>query len=270
MTVTATATPAFLAIRPLIARQRQAGYLATFVLLFAGFWLVRGSTWQGNVELHTLMEVVATLLAVNVGVLALIRFYSQRDNTFLFIGSGFLGTGFLDGYHAVVTSSHFAIFFPSPSPSLVPWSWLASRLFLSFVLCLSWFFWKREQRLGRAGTVDVKLVYAIIAALTLGSFLFFALVPLPSGYQPGLVFPRPQEFVPAALFAFALIVYLRKGEWKRDAFEHWLVLALIVSFMSQAMFMSSSSRNYDEMFDVAHLLKKASYICVLVGLLINM
>ncbi|MGC2461192.1 MAG: MASE3 domain-containing protein, partial [Steroidobacteraceae bacterium] len=131
----------------------------TFVLLFAGFWLLRGFLWQGNSELHTLMEVVATLLALNVGVLALVRFYSQKDNTFLFIGSGFLGTGLLDGYHAVVTSSHFVIFFPSPSASLVPWSWLASRLFLSVTLCLSWLFWKREQRLGRAGTVDPKLVY---------------------------------------------------------------------------------------------------------------
>ena len=63
---------------------------------------------------------------------------------------------------------------------------------------------------------------------------------------------------------------MRKGEWKYDAFEHWLVLALIVSFMSQAMFMSTSRRIYDEMFDLAHLLKQASYICVLIGLLINM
>jgi len=264
------AAPACAASPRSTAQGRRASYAVTLVLLFAGFWLLRGFLWQGNSELHTLMEVVATLLALNVGVLALVRFYSQKDNTFLFIGSGFLGTGLLDGYHAVVTSSHFVIFFPSPSTSLVPWSWLASRLFLSVTLCLSWLFWKREQRLGRAGTVDPKLVYAMFAALTLVSFLFFAFVPLPAGYRPGLIFPRPQEFVPAALFAIALVGYLRKGEWKHDAFEHWLVLALIVSFMSQAMFMSTSRRIYDEMFDLAHLLKQASYICVLIGLLINM
>jgi len=40
--------------------------------------------------------------------------------------------------------------------------------------------------------------------------------------------------------------------------------------MSQGMFMSSSSRIYDGMFDLAHLLKLVSYFCVLIGLLINM
>ena len=38
-----------------------------------------------------------------VGATALVRFYSKKDNTFLFIGAGFLGTAFLDGYHTVVT-----------------------------------------------------------------------------------------------------------------------------------------------------------------------
>jgi PAS domain S-box-containing protein len=34
-------------------------------------------------ELHTLMEASATVLALNVGVLALVRSYSKKDNTFL-------------------------------------------------------------------------------------------------------------------------------------------------------------------------------------------
>ena len=253
-----------------VAHRRQAGYAATFASLFVGFYLLRDSTWRGNIELHTLMETAATLLALNIGILALIRFYSQKDNTFLFIGSGFLGTGFLDGYHALVTSSYFVSAFPSQSASLIPWSWLASRLFLSFTLCLSWWFWKREERLGKAGGVNERVVYSIMAVLTLGCFLFFALVPLPPAYEAGVIFPRPQEFVPAAFFAVALVGYWRKGQWRTDSFEHWLVLALIVSFMSQAMFMSTSARLFDEMFDTAHLLKHASYICVLVGLLINM
>ena len=34
-------------------------------------------------ELHTLMETIATVLALNVGILALVRSYSKKDNTFL-------------------------------------------------------------------------------------------------------------------------------------------------------------------------------------------
>ena len=106
--------------------------------------------------------------------------------------------------------------------------------------------------------------------LTLVSFLFFAFVPLPRAYYPEIFFHRPEEFIPAFFFLVALIGYLRKGKWKSDDFEHWLVLSLIVGFMGQAMFMSFSGQLFDTMFDAAHLLMMVSYIFVLTGLVINM
>lgn len=250
--------------------RRKLTYLVSFLVLFLGGLALQDSTWQGSMQLHTLMEAIATVLALNVGILALVRFYSKKDNTFLFVGTGFLATGLLDGYHAIVTSSYFAESFPSSEPSLIPWSWLASRLFLSILLWLSWLFWKREERLGEAGRVSERRVYAVVSALSLMCFALFVFVPLPPAYFPNFIFPRPQEFIPAVFFLLALAGYLRKGKWKNDSFEHWLVLSIIVNFMSQAMFMSSSGQLYDMMFDSAHLLKKLSYICTLTGLMINM
>ena len=253
-----------------VVTERKRIYLGTAVVLFLSYFLLRDSAWRGNMELHTLMETIATVLALNVGILALVRFYSKKDNTFLFVGTGFFATGLLDGYHAIVTSSFFAANFPSPSPSLIPWSWLASRLFLSVLLWLSWLFWKREAKLGQAGRVSERWVYAIVGSLALMCFVFFAFVTLPQAYYPKLFFQRPQELLPASFFLLALVGYLRKGRWKDDAFEHWLVLSIIVGFMGQVMFMSFSGKLYDGMFDIAHLLKKLSYICALIGLLISM
>jgi signal transduction histidine kinase/CheY-like chemotaxis protein len=251
-------------------RTRVATYLALFVILFIGYLWLREVTWQGSKQLHTVMETIATLLAFLVGTMALVRFYSQKNNTFLFIGAGFLGTGLLDGYHAIVTSTLFDELFPSPPPSLIPWSWIASRLFLSILLWLSWLAWRKEEKLGKAGMMREYTVYLSVALLTLISFLFFAFVPLPRAYYPECFFHRPEEFVPAFFFLLALIGYLKKGCWKYSHFEHWLVLSLIVSFMGQAMFMSFSAHLFDTMFDAAHLLKKVSYIGVLIGLLISM
>ena len=104
--------------------------------------------WVGSKEIHTIMELVSTILAFTVGVAALTSFYSKKDNTILFIGAGFLGTAFLDGYHTVVTSVFFDQYFPSPPPSLIPWSWIASRLFLSVMMYVSWWAWNRESKLG--------------------------------------------------------------------------------------------------------------------------
>ncbi len=99
--------------------------------LTLSYGLLQGSTWQGSVHLHTLMESMATVLAIIVGVMALLRFYSKQDSSFLIIGAGFLGTGFLDGYHVVVSSAWFKDFLPSDLPSLITWSWCSATINLS-------------------------------------------------------------------------------------------------------------------------------------------
>ncbi len=253
-----------------VAKRRAVGYWLIGGGLTIGYALTHGFDWQGSAELHTLMEGMATLLALMVGTMALVRFYTKKNDTFLLIGTGFLGTAMLDGYHALVTSAFFAPYLPSGLPSLIPWSWVASRLFLSALLCLSWLAWIHEQRVGKGARFSERLVYLVTGALTVASFLFFAFVPLPRAYYSEFVFHRPEEFVPALFFLVALVGYLRKGKWRSDTFEHWLVASLIVGLVGQAVFMSFSGRLFDMEFDAAHLLKKVSYIGVLIGLLINM
>ena len=76
--------------------------IAVYLLVGAGLTLVyaflRGTSWHGSATLHTVMEAMATLLALVVGAMALVRYYSRKNNSFLFIGTGFLGTALLDGY----------------------------------------------------------------------------------------------------------------------------------------------------------------------------
>ena len=234
------------------------------------YLFLRNSTWQGGDNLHSIMETIATCAALVVGVLGLARFYSKKTNLFLFIGTGFVGTALLDGYHDVVTSTWFSWMFPSALPSLTPWSGMSSRVFLSVFLWLSWLAWRREARWGPQGRFSERTIYLVAGALTLGSFLLFILFPLPPAYFQGIVLPRPEELVSAAFFLLALVGYLRKGYWKRDYFEHWLVLSLIVSVLNQAAFMSCSSRLFDTMYFAAHLLRILSYIYVLIGLVISM
>ena len=261
--------------RPFQAIQTTAGRrLLTYWVLGVSmplfYAVVRGAPWLGSGQLHTLMEAVATLLAVIVGGMALVRFYTSKSNIFLIVGVGFLGTGFLDGYHAVVTSTWFADLMPSDLGNLIPWSWVASRAFLGGVLLLSWAALLRERDRGPLGPAGVRSVYLGAALLTLVSFLFFAFVPLPRAYYPEIIFHRPEEFVPALFFALALIGFVRHGDWREDVFEHWLVLAIIVNLVSQAVFMSFSGVLFDLEFDAAHALKTVSYVLVLVGLFASM
>ena len=244
-------------------------YLATSGLLVVMYFLLSTSEWRSSGQFHTLVELAATATALFVGVMALVRYYSDKHTMYLFVGTGFIGTALLDGYHAIVTSAFFSEFLPSGLPSLIPWSWVASRFFLSLCLYLSWLAWRREQKLGENGRISETLIYSAATILTIASFLFFALFPLPRAYYPEIFFHRPEEFIPAALFALALLGYLSKENWRTDNFESWLILSLVVGFFSQALFMSRSGVLFDAMFDLAHVMKVLSYCLVLNGLLIN-
>ena len=250
-------------------RKKKLTYVSLTIALLFGFLLLRNSDWQGTKQIHTIMELTAILLAFFVGISALIRYYSKKNNTFLFIGTGFLGTGFLDGYHTIVTSTFFDSYFPSPPPSLIPWSWIASRLFLSLMMFLSWWAWNREDRLGTDARIKEGKVYLIAIISTVASFIFFAFVPLPRAYYPELFYHRPEEFIPALFFIIALFGYLKKGYWKTNQFEHWIIISLIIGSFSQVAYMSLSGNIFDTMFDAAHMLKIVSYICIEIGLLIN-
>ena len=258
---------------PLLKEQEKTAHrIAIYMVVGCGlvltYYLNRGSHWVGDATLHTVMEAMATLLAAIVGVMALARYYSKKNIIFLMIGVGFLGTSFLDGYHSIVTSAYFKPLMLSDLPSLIPWSWVASRLFLSIFMLLAWVV--QYGRKSDAAEIKELYVYVGTGLFTVGSFLFFIFVPLPRAYYPEFIFHRPEEFIPALFFGAALVGYLYSGGWKKDDFEHWLVLSLIVGLLGQSVFMSYSEMLFDMEFDSAHLLKKISYVLVMVGLLISM
>ena len=100
--------------------------------------------------------------ALSLGVLALVRFYSKKNNVFLFLGTGFLGTAVIDGYHAISAEASLAAGAPTGPDS---WSWLASRTLLALFFCLNWVGWRRERVMGQAGRVGERLVYTMTALL---------------------------------------------------------------------------------------------------------
>ena len=226
--------------------------------------ILSGIDWRSDAEIHTILETAATLLALTTGVLALVRYHGRRTGTALFLGIGFLGAAFLDGYHALVTTTAFSLRFPTPAASLIPWSWFASRLFLSVFLVAGWYGFRR---LG-AEVTSRKLerrTYLGGAAFTISSFAFFALVPLPDAHLDFLVH-RPQELLPGALFAGALAICLREGRWRDQPLDHWLVFSLLVAAAGQVGFMAFSSAPFDPFFDAAHVLKVTSYGMIFAGL----
>ena len=246
-------------------RGRLHAYVATGAAIGALGGLIAAADWRTDAGVHTLHETAATLLALLVGTLALVRHYSRRERLFLVIGIAFLGTATLDAFHTVVT-------FVAPREDsagldvFAPWSWLAARTFLAaFLFRLAVL---PRPRLGARGAfLPEPVVYGATLAVVFGALLLLMLVPLPASTRlAGLPFARPLELLPAALLLASLAYHLRMRNWKRNVFEHWLILALMLGGASD-LFMAFSAHLYDPPSDAAHLLKTASYACVLVGLL---
>ncbi len=255
-------------------REHATLYATLLVLLVAGSVLLRRNfVWETGASTHTLFEATATLLAFIIGGLALVRYYSRKQITFLFIGCGFLGAGLLDLNHALITSDVYTAARLVLDPNLRPgdldaWSWIAERVFLSLFLFVSLLAWRQEVRdEGRAESLPEVWVYGNALFMTLLCLVFFEWVPLGTLTFPFRTISRPAEFLPALFFALAFLGFVAKGSWRRDSFEHWLLVSLLISALAHGAFMSFSEQRYDAMFDAAHLLKIASYIAILAGLL---
>jgi len=257
------------------ARPNQVeGRSLAYALLSAALLLtslpIHRSTWHGSREIHTILETIATVLALVTGAMALVRYYARKSGTFLLLGSGFLGAALLDGYHMVVTSSFFAGHTPSALSALIPWSGAVSRVFLSLLMCASLLGWKTRKERPAGSTTREWVVYSLVGTWTLVSFLFFALVRLPPAYFPNFFVHRPAEAVPAFFFGLAAVGYWRKGSGRIDNFEHWLVLSLIVAAAGHLAYMSLYGSLFDPLSFAAHVLKILGYILVLVGLFTSM
>jgi len=249
-------------------------YAAVFLILVGGSLLLQGRPGvvhsDGGGTIHTVIEALGTILAFIVGALSLVRYYSRKQATFLLIGCGFLGAAILDLNHVIGTTPWIVWRRTwgdvEAEAALYAWTWTAGRVFLSVFLFMSLLAWRQEVRESREEVMSEIPVYLTALALTIANLLFFDLAELPLLARLGSVW-RPGEAVPAIFFLLALVGFYRKGRWRRDEFEHWLLVSLIVAMMVDGAYMAFSRQLSDAMFLAAHLLKVVSYLAILVGLL---
>ena len=248
--------------------KRPLVYVVLSIVLLSVAPLVSRWQLQTTAILHTLLETICSELALVTGCMALVRYYTKKDAPFLILGSGFLGAALHDAYHAVMASWTLHSMSHSNHASVITWSGATSRVFLSLLMLASVLVWKTEGQ--QTTRVRESVVYTLVALWTVVSFLVFFLVPLPPVYYAHFFIHRPAELAPALFFGLATIGYLRKGSWKTDDFEHWLVLSLIVATASHVAYMAFYRQPFDSLFVIAHGLKILGYICVLSGLFISM
>jgi len=233
------------------------------VLLPAGGGPTGGSNRGGLLVLET----VTATLALILGSLSLVRYYSRRRRTYLFLGVGFLATAILDllalAAHPVWSLTDAT----AASAGLLQWSWLLSRGFLAVYLFLA-----LQAARGDAppiprieGDRNVFLVGVGALAVTV---VVFAILPFGPLRLSG-PYPRPLDLIPAVFFGLTALGYLRRRNWHRDVFERWFIAGLLVSCLLHLLFTGRSVVDADLPYVVGHLLKAVSYAFILTGVLMG-
>ncbi|MEM9160338.1 MAG: ATP-binding protein [Verrucomicrobiota bacterium] len=253
--------------QPKVLRNRIPLYIAGPLALGIVYFCLNDSLFSISKSVHVTIESIAVALALATGFALLARHYADRRHSFLIIGIAFLGTGLLDGFHVFATYVGHHLPLSSYFESIAPWSWLVSRLFFSLVLLAAYIAWKRSVTLGPAGRISDRTIYSAVAVLTLLTGVFLSNVPLPRTYYPEFLIHRPGELLPALLIGAALVAYVRKGAWRSDAFEHWLVICLILNLCSQTFFMPFSTGLYDIEFIMSHACKGLAYLSAFIGII---
>jgi PAS domain S-box-containing protein len=220
------------------------------------------SRWQGELNAHSALELVATLLASFVALAAISRYLARKEPLLLFVGVGFFGAALFDGQHLVLTSQWWL---ESLSPE-TQWSWNPARTFLAMQLLFGCWACARDWR-SEVQEHPNNAVYVRLAVLTLVSFVIAAFAPFPRRYVADYWLGRPDELASGVVFAVALFGFLALVDRKPTALLQWLTVAVAISCAGQILVMSRSTQLFDGYFMLGHIIKIASYACVLIGLI---
>ena len=218
---------------------------------------------------HTVLDSISVLAALVIGAISLMRFFVRRNAVFMWIGTGFLGAAALDTYHIVVTRAPDLIGY-SEAALRANWSALASSIFLSLWLLISWAAWLRQTSRPGSRRMRAPFIFALVVGICAVILSVFSFAELPSSFYPASPIPRPQELVAAALFAAALVGYLLKRQWHKTSFDFWLVLSIIFLTVNALFFAPFVGPTQDSLFFAVQLLKNLAYGLVFVGLLTSM
>jgi PAS domain S-box-containing protein len=237
---------------------RSAAYVV-FPLAAAGFLIpCYHASWHGAAELHTLLETISTLLELVAGAIALKGYYTTKASRYLLLGSVLTGAAWLDGCHTLITSSLLAGKIPATLHGLTLWSEVTPRIFPA--LFLSSLAAKTEvqnrlvRRIGEWG------VYAVVGASVLAGFLVLTWEPRPLAFDPQGLLHLPANLIPSLFFALAALAHIRKGTWKTNGFEHWLILSLVAGASAHLFYPLLSVEPYGAPFFCFHLLKILSSV----------
>ena len=214
----------------------------------------------GSGALDVVAETLAANLAMLAGLAALLHYSGTKRVIYAFVGSGFLCAAALDGWQAFAAWDLLAA--GPPFNGAVTAS--GSRWFLPLWLWAGVWASSSEHQMAKFVRETRAAIWPAAGGLALLCLLGMRVSA--GGRGAEIV----GHAVSAALFFGAIEATLRRRRWPHDTFEHCLMLALVLGFVLNTLFLGGARYAYDPLFTAALHLKNLAYLVVLAGVAMAM
>ncbi len=239
--------------------------MVIIALIGAGMLLQDAHT---DYKLHAIIESILTLLSLFIVVVCLSLHRRSEGRFFLVLGLTFAGYWLLELWHILASLEQAGITFAVLSPEFSASNRIAPRVYLAMGMVLTLLMRQPFQRdvVAEKGS---DLPYYLAALLAVVPAVLVGLIASSSWHDIhwGPV-ARPEDLILALPFMLASMGYLLRGYWQRNVLEFYLLFFLFTATSIHLLVMPFSAADFDEFYAVAHLLKFAGSIIVLVGLIL--
>lgn len=225
--------------------------------------------------LHAFLEWSAITIALLVALTSIVHFKKNRDVAAPVIGLAVLIAGGLDSYHILAA---LQIIEPNYIDSnFIPITWAVSRCFYAIILVLAvviiLFVNKHQTRSNKNASMNFKV---LAISFTLFSFLALATIfstvtaeSFPPAVFPEALIKRPYDLLPLALFVLAGALLSSWDRASSNPIRLATMLSLIPAIVTQAHMVFGSSHVSDNHFNIAHVLKVLTYLCLFFGFILD-
>lgn len=228
---------------------------------------------------HALMEWSAVSLAFVAVLAACMHYRARHDATVLIIGIAMMCAGILDAFHTLAATR--IIVANVPDEDFVPFTWAMSRSFNSLIMiaAATVSLWILRMRSGRHALIESSsltekktliMTALVFVLLALGMcYWVVSATTLPKTQYPSALISRPFDVLPLALFLLAGVLFWIWYHKESNLLTFFLMLSILPATVTQLHMVFGSQSLFDHHFNIAHLIKIFAYLCVLLGILLD-
>lgn len=238
---------------------------ALLTLLLGGLAFIQGTPWRSSSDVHALLELSSSLVAITAGVMVLVHFFTTGRWFYLLVSIGFIQVGAEELIHSVFSFDRIWDVVSQQNRWAISSTWLAGRATLVICVLVAVLFSDRvitpERRISKAFTLNAA---GFLTSATL-ALAIFSSDTLPGFVRVGTTSKQLIEISLGSLYLLA--AWLIFGIHRR-AGGGPLLLSLLFCFISEAFvhfYVFNAAYFYDAHWDAAHLLKLIGYFFPIFG-----